>query len=327
MKKLLFIALFSVILITPAKGQGLLGSLLGESGKSKGPVIRFVEGDKNAQDEILLIKLNGVIQEKNEEEGVMALKPKRNMIDVLRDDLRIAAERKAVKAILFEINSPGGEVTASDLIYHLVKKTSKDTGKPVVALIGAMGASGAYYSACAAQKIYAMPTSMIGSIGVVMQAMNIEELASKIGLKPLTFKSDKTPMKDILSPFREMTEDEKAMLMELINDTYNRFTDIVAESRKMSKEDVIKAANGAIYTPTKAKALGLIDEIGYREDAMEECCKLSNIKSAALVKRESKSGGLDQLLGILSERSDIRPIVSELISEMQFGAYPVMMFK
>ena len=311
-----------------ASAQGLLGGLFGST-EPKGPRVKFVEGDYEAKEEILYLKINSVIQEKDEDDSpMMALRQKKNLLDIMKEDLSLAAKREAVKAVYLEINSPGGEVTASDLLYHMLKRFHQQTKKPVIAHITAVGASGAYYAACGCSKIYALPTSMIGSIGVMLQAINVEELANKIGVKAVIVKSDKTPMKDVLSPFRKSTEEEKAMLLELVESSYQRFVDIVTENRCMKREDVIKAANGSVYTAEKAKKLGLIDGIGYREEIVSEMCKMLGIKSAALVKKVDEKNPLSELLGALSEQSsDIRPILNSFIKQLMIGNQPVLMYK
>lgn len=326
MKKFFLLALLiSMTLTSETSAQGLFG-LFGGAEAKKGIRVEFLEGDEDAKEEILLIRIRGVIQERDEEDG-MPFQQGKDMFVTLKKDLDAARKRKAIKAVLLEINSPGGEVTASDVIYHQIKKMSEETGKPVVALIGTMGASGAYYVACAAEKIMAHPTSIIGSIGVLMQAMNVQQLAEKIGFKAVTLKSDKTPMKDVLSPFKEMTVEEKAMLLEIINSIYNRFIEIVATSRKLDQAAVIKLADGGIYNAERAKEAGLIDAIGYREDAMAEACKLAGIKSAALVKRISKKG-LAELWSEMSEMSSGLPaLTSELKTLLQYGSTPTLMFK
>lgn len=327
MKKYLFAAvLMSLLILHSASAQGLLSFLGGGESSKKAIRVEFVEGDNDADEEILLIRINGVIQEHNEEDA-MPLKMAKDPMESLKKDLEAARKRKAIKAVLIEINSPGGEVTASDIIYHQIKKMREDTGKPVVALIGAMGASGAYYVACSADRILAHPTSIVGSIGVLMQSMNVQELAGKVGLKAVTLKSDKTPMKDVLSPFKEMTVEEKAMLLQIINGVYDRFIDIVAGSRKIDREAVIKLADGGIYTAAKAKESRLIDEIGYREDAMAEACKLANIKSAALVKRITKKGFAELWADMSEMNSSLPALTSQLKTLLQYGSTPILMYK
>ena len=327
MKKLLLTITLCMFAVS-ASAQGLLSGLLGSS-ESKGPKVKFMEGDNNAKEEILYLKINGVIQEKDDDDSpMMALRQKKSVLDVMKEDLSFAAKREAVKAVYLEINSPGGEVTTSDLLYHMLKRFQEETKKPVIAHITAMGASGAYYTACGCKKIYALPTSMIGSIGVLLQAMNVEELANKLGIKAVTIKSDKTPMKDVLSPFRQSTEEEKAMLLELVETSYQRFVDIVTENRKLNREDVIKAANGSVYTAQKALKLGLVDGIGYREDVAAEICKMLDLKSIAIVKKVEEKNALSELLGAFSEQSsDIRPILNSFVKQLMIGNQPVLMFR
>ncbi len=327
MKKFLLVLTLCMISIN-VSAQGLLSGLLG-SDEPKGPKVKFYEGDNQAKEEILYLKLNGVIQEKEEDDNsIMSLRNKKSILEYLKDSLSFAAKREAIKAVYIEINSPGGEVTASDLVYHMFKKFYSETNKPIIAHIGSMGASGAYYAACGCTKIYALPTSMIGSIGVLLQSMNVEELASKIGIKPVTVKSDKTPMKDVLSPFREVTPEEKAMLLELVETSYQRFVDIVSENRKLNREDVIKLANGSVYTAQKAHKLGLVDGIGYRDEVAAEICKMLEIKSVAIVKLAEEKNPLSELFNVFSEKNDdIRPIINSFVKQLMIGNQPVLMFR
>ena len=328
MKKTFCLTIFLVFAFSlNVSAQGLLGSLLGGGQETKKKIrVQFVEGDEEAAEEILLVRIRGVIHETDEDES-NPFKAGKDMIEELKKDLEAARKRKAIKAILLEINSPGGEVTASDVIYHQINKLREQTGKPVVALIGTMGASGAYYVACAADRIMAHPTSIIGSIGVLMQALNVQQLAEKVGLKAITLKSDKTPMKDVLSPFKELSEEEKSMLMQIINGIYDRFIDIVASSRKLDREAVIKLADGGIYTAQKAKDNGLVDAIGYREEAMEEACKLAKIETAALVKRVTRKSFSEVWSELSTVNSDLPALFGKLQTTLKFGSAPTLMFR
>jgi len=328
MKKTFCLTIFLVFAFSlAASAQGLLSSLLGGGQDTKKKIrVQFVEGDEDAADEILLVRIRGVIHETDDDES-NPFKAGKDMIEELKKDLEAARKRKAIKAILLEINSPGGEVTASDVIYHQINKLREQTGKPVIALIGTMGASGAYYVACAADRILAHPTSLIGSIGVLMQALNVQQLAEKVGLKAITLKSDKTPMKDVLSPFKELSEEEKTMLMHIINGVYDRFIDIVAASRKLDREAVIKLADGGIYTAQKAKDNGLVDDIGYREEAMEEACKLAKIETAALVKRVTKKSFSEVWSELSNMNSDLPALLGKLQTTLKFGSTPTLMFR
>ncbi|HAE37480.1 MAG TPA: signal peptide peptidase SppA [Candidatus Riflebacteria bacterium] len=326
MKKVLsLVLLITLCCANSLPAQGLF-SLFGGSDAKKAIRVKFVDGDESAKDEILLIKIKGVIQEADSEEG-MPFKIEKDLFENLRKDLEVVRKRKAVKAILLEINSPGGEVTASDIVYQQLKKIQRETKKPLVAIIGTMGASGAYYVACAAGRIVAHPTSIIGSIGVLMQAMNLEELAKKVGLKAVTLKSEKTPMKDVLSPFKEITPEEREMLMTIINSIYDRFIDIVSESRKLRREEVIKIADGGIFTAARAKELGLIDAIGYREDAIAEACEMAKIDNAALVKRVTQKGISEIISEMSSMSSGVPALRSEIRNLLLNGITPVLLFK
>jgi len=190
------------------------------------------------------------------------------------EQLKKFAKDDSVKAIVLRINSPGGGVGPSQEIYEEVKKLSGK--KVVVASMGALAASGGYYIACAAQKIYANPGTITGSIGVIMQFVNVKELIEKIGLKGMVVKSG--AFKDIGSPVREMRPDERELLQSVIDNVHSQFVGAVAESRKMDREMVAKIADGRIFSGEQAKALGLVDVLGNLEDAVAEAGKMAKIE-------------------------------------------------
>jgi protease-4 len=160
-----------------------------------------------------------------------------------------------------------------------------------------------------------------------MQSMNVKKLVEKIGIKPVLLKSKKTPKKDILSPFKEMSESEKKMLLEIINSIYDRFVKIVAKSRKMSIKDVEKIADGGIYTAEKAKELNLIDEIGYRDNAIKAACEILDLDSIALVKRYEKKSFSEILSEISSMHSPYPALINQIKTSIKETAVPEMMFK
>ena len=296
------------------KAQGLF-DLFGGSGSSSKTNVQFVEGDKDADDEILLIKLRGVIQEKDtdDREG-FPFDMRKDMMGTLKKDIKLAQDRPNVKAVLVEIDSPGGEVTASDIIHHELSRL-KGAKKPLVALIGSMGASGAYYAACAADAIMAHPTSIIGSIGVIMHTANLEKLAAMVGYKDIVLKSDKSPRKDIMNPFREMTPEERTMLLSLLNNVHDRFISIVAAGRKKTAAEITPRADGSIFTSDQAKEKGLIDGIGYREDAIEKAKALAGLKTAKLVSRKTKKG-LSELFSQFAELNSGAPTFMSRIEQL-----------
>jgi protease-4 len=190
------------------------------------------------------------------------------------DQLKKFAKDDSVKAIVLRINSPGGGVGPSQEIYEEVKKLKGK--KVVVASMGALAASGGYYIACAAQKIYANPGTITGSIGVIMQFVNVKDLIEKIGLKGMVVKSG--PFKDIGSPMREMKTEERELLQGVIDNVHSQFIAAVAEGRRMERESVAKIADGRIFSGEQAKSLGLVDALGNLEDAVADAGKMAKIE-------------------------------------------------
>jgi protease-4 len=182
-----------------------------------------------------------------------------------------AASNAEVKAILLRINSPGGSVVPSDEIYHALK----GSGKPIVVLMGEMTASGAYYISMAAEYLIANPNTLTGSIGVISSFPEASELMKNLGVTVSVIKSG--AVKDIGSMYRPMTEEEKAEWQKLVNEIYESFVQIVAEGRNMPVDKVRKLADGSIYTGRQALALGLIDALGYQEDAVAKAAELGGI--------------------------------------------------
>lgn len=183
------------------------------------------------------------------------------------------------KAIILDINSGGGSVVASRELMRAVKECKK----PVVAWIGEVGASGAYYVASGADKIVADENSITGSIGVIMTIKHYYELYKKIGINVTVIKSG--DVKDIGSPYREMTEEEKRELQEIVDDVYNDFINDVAKNRNLSPEYVRNISDGSIYLGKDAKDLGLIDYIGGMDKAIEVASELAGIEGEPQIVR------------------------------------------
>lgn len=189
------------------------------------------------------------------------------------EQLKRFGKDDSVKAIVLRIESPGGGVGPSQEIHEEVKKVAAK--KPVLASMGALAASGGYYIACATQKVFANPGTMTGSIGVIMPFMNVRELAEKIGLRGMTVKSGE--YKDIGSPLRDMKPDERALLQGVVDNVHHQFVNAVAEGRNLPREDVMRIADGRIFTGEQARALGLVDVLGNLEDAVAEAGKMGKI--------------------------------------------------
>jgi protease-4 len=206
----------------------------------------------------------------------VAVVPVRGMIsdsEPVIEQLKKFGKDESVKAIVLRIESPGGGVGPSQEIYEEVRKVAAK--KPVLTSMGALTASGGYYIACATQKVFANPGTMTGSIGVIMPFMNVRELAEKIGLRGMTVKSGE--YKDIGSPLRDMKPDERALLQGVVDNVHLQFVNAVAEGRNLPREDVLRIADGRIFTGEQAKALGLVDALGNLEDAVAEAGKMGKI--------------------------------------------------
>lgn len=218
-----------------------------------------------------------------------------NNVNETKRLLQEAGRDDDVKAVLLRINSPGGEITASDILYHEVKELAAK--KPVVAYMDTIGASGGYYIACGATYLMANDTTMTGSIGVIIQSLNYKELLGKVGLDAVVFTSGK--FKDMLSPSREMREDERAYIQGMVDEMYDRFVGIVSDARKIPMDELRNGvADGRILTGSTALEAKLIDATGYVEQAYEKAKELAGIAEARIV-RYAPPLGLGSLLGIL----------------------------
>ena len=208
--------------------------------------------------------------------------------------MALSAIRKAtfdddVQAIILDIDSGGGGITASDIIYQALqdfKASSPD--RVVVALFGDVAASGAYYIALGADHIVARPTTLTGSIGVIMQTINAHELAEKIGISDITIKSG--PDKDMLNPFRDPATPDRAAQMELLQDVidqlHTRFVSLVATNRNLSEERVREIATGKVFLAAPAAEMGLIDQVGYFDDAVEKTADLLGVTEIRVFRYE-----------------------------------------
>ncbi len=202
-----------------------------------------------------------------------------------------------IKALLLHIDSPGGGVAASQALYHEVRKVKEQ--KPVVVAMGSVAASGGYYVACAADSIVAHEGTITGSIGVLAAYLRTEELFHKIGLDVTVIKSGH--LKDVGSPYREMTEEEKSYLGEILDKVYDQFVAAVSQGRRLSIERVRELAEGRIYTGDQAVELGLIDRIGTYEDALYMAARMGGISGEPrVVKRQPRSTLMDRFVGRFS---------------------------
>ena len=285
-------------------GVGLLISMAANvaliSGKAgKGAVVvgqdRFSEValEGKGDDKIVIIPVKGFITFADSR----SFWERESMGKQVEERLLAAQDDPAVKAVILDIDTPGGSITASDIIYHRVKEIQA-AGKIVVADFGDLAASGGYYLACSADYIVAHPTTITGSIGVIIQSLNLEGLLGKLGIKDVTVKRGEE--KDFLSPFREMTPEEREMLQGVVDEMYERFLTVVAEGRDLTREELDKVAGGRIFTGPQALANGLVDEIGYQDTAIEMARELADLESAAVIEYKKQSPFLDLFRGRVS---------------------------
>lgn len=190
-------------------------------------------------------------------------------------DLNRMASNRDMRAIILHINSPGGGTAASQEMYYAVKKIKENHEFPVVSVLSTLGASGAYYLALASDSIYAMPGTMTGSIGVIMDFPEWTEAMEKIGVRMNVVKSGE--YKDTGSPFREFSDIDKAYYQDLVDDVYNQFKTAVAESRHMDISNVENISEGKVYSGRQALNLGLIDHLGTLQDAIDDLTRQLNL--------------------------------------------------
>jgi protease-4 len=205
-----------------------------------------------------------------------------SLVDQVKAALKKAEDDEHVKAVVLRINSPGGTVTASDIIHHELAGFKERTRRPVVASIIDLGTSGAYYIAQAADRIIAHPTAVTGSIGVIMVQASVQGLLDKIGVQTTEIKSGEK--KFMGSPFRPLTPDERKIFQNVIDNMYQQFLSVVGKGRpQLTPEQIRAAADGRIYTAEQAKTLGLIDDIGYLAEAITAAKTAAKLDDARVV--------------------------------------------
>ncbi len=234
----------------------------------------FRGGQKGPEEAIAVIEVKGTIV--GGESGSSLLGGMAVGSETMMQEIRAAAEDDSIKALLLHINSSGGRSAASEAVYMEILRFKEKTGKPVLATMEDVAASGGYYIALGADEIFANPATVTGSIGVIMQFTNYQELYEKYGLKVETIKSGK--YKDIGSPTRDLTKEERELLQTMVNQIYGNFVDAVAEGRGLERERILELAQGQIYTGIQAQELGLIDQLGNFWDSVDYLAKRAGIK-------------------------------------------------
>jgi protease-4 len=227
---------------------------------------------------VLLLDFSGLISSQDKD-GIV---PQPNMLATFKEELTRASKDEKIKALVVRINSPGGTVTASDIMYHELKEFKSKKKIPVIASMMDVAASGGYYLAMAGDTILVHPSTVTGSIGVIMLTVNAKGLLEKVGVEASAITS--SPRKDMGSPFRMMTPEERGIFQSVIDSFYQRFLSVVQAGRpNLSSEQIKKLADGRIYSGEQAKAAGLVDDIGYLDDALELAKKKAGLTEARIV--------------------------------------------
>ncbi|GIN57739.1 putative signal peptide peptidase SppA [Lederbergia ruris] len=245
---------------------------------------------------IAVLEVDGVIQDVGEasifQTAGYVHKEFMKQLNHVKDD-------NTVKGIILRVNSPGGGTNESAEIHHKLVQIREETDKPIYVSMGSMAASGGYYISAPANKIFASPETMTGSLGVIMQGVNISELADKLGIDFTTIKSG--PYKDIMSQYRDMTKEEKDILDSMLKNSYDEFVRIISEGRDMPETKVREIADGRVYDGRQAKEVGLIDEFGYQEDVIEQMKNDYKLKGAQVI-RYNASAGFGSLFGVVAQQ-------------------------
>ena len=214
-------------------------------------------------------------------------------VDDLVRELKSHRDNPGVKAVVLRVNSPGGVVGPTQELHQALMRV-REAGKPVVASLGSVAASGGYYAAVAADRILANPGTLTGSIGVIMQMANVENLFKKVGVDYVVVKAG--AYKDLGSFSRPMTADERRVVQLLLDDGHGQFIDAVATGRKLDRGEVMKFADGRVFSGVQAKALRMVDDLGSLEDAVNDAAKLAGLKLPPAVVRPSKRFSIFDLI-------------------------------
>jgi protease-4 len=251
-------------------------------------------GTEGSKDKIVRIDIEGVIS--SGPAGDLFSDGGMN-VEAIQRALQQAVDDPTVKAIVLRVNTPGGEVTASDNLYNAVRKAA--AVKKVVVYMDSIAASGGYYLACGASKIVANETTLTASIGVIIQSVNYSQTFGKVGLETMTFASGK--FKDTLSGSRPMREDEREYIQALVSGMYDKFVGIVASARKIDEATLRGGvADGRVVTGKQALEYKLVDQLGYLEDAYDLARELGGAPDAMVVKY-SLNPSLAQILGFMGQ--------------------------
>ncbi len=268
-----------------------------------------IDQDKGwfVSDKIVVIDVDGILLNK-QQSGWMRRGD--NPVSTFLEKLDKAAGDDTVKAVVLRVNSPGGSVAAADMMYHSLVEFKRKTDKPVVACMLDLACSGGYYLACGSDGIIAQPSCVTGSIGTIMQTFSVAGTMEKIGIKAVAIKSGK--MKDIGSPLHELSEEEGVLLQEIIDRFYEQFLAVVENGRpNIEPEKLRQLADGRVFTAAQAHEKGLIDRIGYADDAIAWAKEMADIKKAKTVIYHRPLTTMPNVYGsAMSETGGLGPLIN-----------------
>ncbi len=249
------------------------------SSSSKLEEVELSSGRGWGAGKIAIIPIEGVLA--NTKEGGF-LSAVENPLSLYAQQLNAAAADDSVKAVVLRINSPGGTVASAEAMYEMLRRFKHNTGKPVVAATSEVCASGAYFIACASDRIVAQPTAIVGSIGVIFNTFDASGTMAKIGLKSEAVKSG--PNKDMGSPFKPLEKTERDIMQGMVDEYFDRFKNVVRDCRTIKDEATFAlVTDGRIFSGQRATELGLVDQVGLLEDAIALARQLSNAPKAGVV--------------------------------------------
>ena len=306
LSSILFLFLVLSVLINIGNAFRGMGNVSGTHHHGGPRLDEVVVEDHKGSDKIAVVPIEGVITSHSSDRGGY------NMVEVVKAQLKRADEDEDVKAVILRVDSPGGEVLASDDIANAIRNFQEDSTKPVIVSMGSLAASGGYYVSAPCEWIVANELTITGSIGVIMHGYNYRGLMDKIGLRPDVYKSGK--FKDMLSGDRlqaEIPQEERAMVQKLIDETYSKFKDVVGEGRKAAHDinkdgralvsDWASYADGRVFSGKEAKELGFVDELGGFDVAVSRAEKIAKIKGSASIIEYRQRVDFADLFGILGK--------------------------
>ncbi len=281
---------------------------MGAGGRSTSSVVyeeEYVSG--SGPDKVAVVPVEGEIAPANT--TAPATQPT-STPEGLADALRQARDDASVAAVVLEVNSPGGGVTASDEMHQSILDFKEQTGKPVVVYMGDVAASGGYYISTAADRIFANETTLTGSLGVFIPLLNFSEAADKYGVTQEYIKSGK--FKAMGNSWHELTPEEREIFQSIVQDDYDEFVEVIVEGRKLSEERVREIADGRVYSGEQAKELGLVDSFGGLDEAARASRRLADAQEATVVRYVQEPSLVETLLARLTPPE---PEAAQIIEE------------